>query len=172
MLLARKCARAKWAPKAYHSSSEIPSDAVADLKSSENTLSFWTIADASDEELKKTALALAAAGDRIDSLDVVWVAERDLLSGGLTIERTDGATPVVSLRSRHVDICHLDLNRHTTVVRLVAAAIKNENIKRLSKKEVVAILVAAVRDGDLDPQQLKQSIKDELAKALEKAEGP
>ena len=69
MFLARKITRAKWNPKNGLSAGEIPADAVTvDLRTRENSLSFWRCGLGEKEQVEEAALAIAAAGDRVDSL--------------------------------------------------------------------------------------------------------
>ena len=72
---ARKITRAKWMRHPELSAGEIAADAVtADLRTSGNALSFWRCGSAAEVEVERVALAMAAAGDRIDRLDLVWIA--------------------------------------------------------------------------------------------------
>ena len=72
MFLARKITRAKWV-SADLDSGEIPADAVtADLRTKNNTLSFWQCGDGTEEGLNEAVLALAAAGQRVENIDIVW----------------------------------------------------------------------------------------------------
>lgn len=78
MFLARKITRAKWVD-AHLNSGEIPADAVTvDLRTRNNTLSFWQCGDATEEELDEAVLALAAAAQRVESIDIVWLSYDEL----------------------------------------------------------------------------------------------
>jgi hypothetical protein len=76
------------------SEGEIPSDAVtADLRTTDNALSFWRC-DAPDRaQIEDAALAMAAAGNRIDRMDVVWIAVENLRADGQTWKETEGQPP-------------------------------------------------------------------------------
>ena len=69
------------------SAEEIAADAVTvDLRTSGNTLSFWRCGNAAAAEVERVALVMAAAGDRIDRLDLVWIAEENLAADGQAYE--------------------------------------------------------------------------------------
>ena len=146
MFLARKITRAKWLQRPELAQGEIAADAVtADLRTNGNALSFWRCDTGAEDQVEPVALAMAASGDRIDKLDVVWIAERHFAADGQTWEDTDGRTPVAELRKRHVDLQRLDYVRLGNVARHVAAAIESERYLRLSRRRVKMLLVAAVR---------------------------
>lgn len=169
MFLARKITRPKWEQQATVEPGEIAADAVTvDLRTTGNTLSFWTCESVEDARLKEVVLALAANGDRIDKFDIAWLAEETIRAAGIKLTVTDGATPVVRLVKRHMDIERIDLVRLGKVATLIHAAISEGSHKRLTKAEVQQVLVAAVQAGDLRIEDLKEGLRGELNKALEK----
>ena len=112
MFLARKIARAKWAAKDGLSESEIPADAVtADLKTQQNSLSFWRCPSDEKHDIEEAVLAIAAAGDRVDRLDIVWIADEELQADGQSLKDTAGRTPVTDMVAMHVDVSRLDYVR-------------------------------------------------------------
>jgi hypothetical protein len=109
-VLARKIARAKWEQKPELSAGEIAADAVtADLRTTDNTLSFWRCRTIAPDDVKRAVLAVAATADRLDRLDVVYLEENAVSNAGLTMRDTLGDTPVASLRGLHVDVARLIL---------------------------------------------------------------
>ncbi len=165
--LARKITRAKWEFRDELGVDEIPADAVtADLRTTDNTLSFWKIEKPSDEEIRLTALALATGADRIDRLDLAWVEEDGFRGDGLSLNPNDGRTPVVSLRKSHVDVIKLDLNRLCKIAASVSQAIYRGQHQRFTKKELIKIIVEAVVNGLLSPSDLAPNVKEEIEKEL------
>lgn len=80
MFLARKISLAKWSKKSELEVGEIPADAVtADLRTQDNAL-FWRCGDGERVEIEEAALAIAAAWERVDKIDVVWLAADELRS--------------------------------------------------------------------------------------------
>jgi len=142
VFLARKFARAKWDHKADLSDGEISADAVtSDLRTKDDTLSFWKCGGATKPEIEEAALALAAAGDRIDKIDLVWLTEEELREDGQMLECTPGRTPVSDLARQHVDVSRLDYVRLGKVAEQIVSAIASGNY-------VVCYLICRQRKGD------------------------
>ena len=166
MLLARKISLAKWSKKQEQgelAEDEIPADAVtADLRTQDNKLSFWRCGDEKATEVNEAALALAAAGTRVDKIDVVWLAADELRSDGQTLQDTKGRTPVLELAELHVDVCRLDYMRLGKVAQRVVTALKKERYLRLRKARVRNLLAEAVEQGRIDPKDLQKRVREEL----------
>lgn len=163
----RTIARAKWERGADLREGEIAADAVTgDLRTTQNGISFWRRPAADVVELESAALAMAAARDRLDRLDVVYLDEDEISASGLGIRATPGNTPVPSLRSSHVDVDRLDLVRLGTIARMIATAHRTDATLKLSRLEVLAILVRAVRDGHLSTEVLRGDLKTKVEAAL------
>lgn len=163
MFLARKISRAKWDTQGNADRGlavgDISADSVTgDLRTRENTLSFWRCDTDTDAAVDEAALAIAAAGERLDRLDIVWLAHDELQEDGHTLRDTEGRTPVADLTHRHVDVCRLDYVRLGTVARRVAAAIEARRCRRLTKVRVKRLMVTAV--------QQRRIVLDELADRL------
>lgn len=167
MFLARKISRAKWEAKRDLSEEEISADAVtADLRTQSNTLSFWRCG--SETEVEDAALAIAAASDHVDKIDIVWVDEDELKTDGQTLEDTPGRTHVTELIDRHVDICRLDYVRLGKVAHRVMTAIKKKQcVRRLTKRRVTEILVAAIEQGRVNLDDLEKRVQEEVLKSLQ-----
>lgn len=168
MFLARKISRAKWEPGDDLNEGELPADAVTvDLRTQDNALSFWRCENASKDHVERAALAIAAAAERIDKLDVVWVAEGDLQTDELHIEQTDGRTPIADMVANHIDVQRLDYTRLGKVASRVARALAEQNHRRLTKKSVRRLLVAAVQANALSLDGLDEKLRQEVSLALE-----
>jgi len=167
VFLARKISRAKWSRTAELSTGEIPADAVTiDLRTSENALSFWWCDTENRAEVEDAALAIAAAGDRIDKLEVVWIAEEALRGDGQSLRNTDGRTPISRLRQHHVDVHKLDYRRLGKVAHHIFHAIENNRRLLLTKKGVTDLLMSAVKQKDVQLEDLRGGVQEEIRKAL------
>ncbi len=167
MFLARKITRAKWMSTAELSEGEIPSDAVtADLRTTDNALSFWRCDVPDRAQIEDAALAMAAAGNRIDRMDVVWIADENLRADGQTWKETEGQTPVSALRPRHVDVLRLDYVRLGNVAQQIFVALDSDRYLRLTKRQVTNLLVGAVKRGDVDLADLAGSLQKDVSKSL------
>jgi len=167
VFLIRKITRAKWGDR--HNAQrglaegEISADAVtADLRTREDTLSFWQCPTEAHSDIESTALAIAAAGQELDKMDIVWLPDIELLTDGQTLQDTDGRTPVADLVKRHMDICHLDYVRLGKVAERILAAIENKRCCRLKKARVKELLVAAIQQGRIDPDQLQERLRSDI----------
>ena len=167
MFLARKITRAKWSFNTGLATGEIPADAVtADLRTSGNALSFWRCGTEADRQVEEAALAIAAAGNRVDKLDVVWVSDEDLKADGQRLRDTKGDTRIPELVERHVDIQNLDYVRLGRVANRIVAAIDGNQYRRLTKKQVVNLLANAVSEERVDLDALNEKVQSEIRKSL------
>lgn len=168
MFLARKISRAKWNPKHGLGGGELPADAVTgDLRTTENALSFWRCGDGTDGEVLEAVLAIVSGGDRIDKLDMVWVAEADLQTDGQTWKDTDGRTPVVSLVKQHLDVHRLDYVRLGRIAERVVGAIAGGRYRRLTKKRVTKLVADAVEQERVALSDLQEKVRADVRKVLD-----
>lgn len=168
MFLARKITRAKWTPQAGLTPGEVPADAVtADLRTTENALSFWRCGKGGEGEVEEAALAIAAGGERLDKLDVVWLFDEEPRAGGQIWKDTDGCTPVTALVKQHVDVHRLDYVRLGRVADRVVAAIGSGRYRRLTKNRVRKLLARAVEEGRVPLVGFEEKVQAEVRKALE-----
>jgi|GEM_PF-960105 len=164
----RKISRAKWETEGRFASGQIPADAVtADLRTRNNSMSLWHIDKPSnDNELCDIALAFVAAADRIETMDLAWVDKEFFESNRIIIESSDGRTPVVSLRQYHADAINVDLTRLSAVATGIAAAIKINQYKRFTKRELKKIIVDAIDKELISIDVLNQKVKEEIRKQI------
>ena len=163
----RMIARAKWEQDSDLEEGEIAADAVTgDLRTTQNGILFWRRPDAEVVELESAALAMAAARDRLERLDIVYLDEEEIQARGLRTRATPGNTPVASLRSSHRNVDQLDLVRLGTIAAMIATAHLTNAALKLSRLEVLAILVRAVRDGRLSTEALRGDLKTKVEAAL------
>jgi len=156
----RMIAGAKWEQSADLREGEIAADAVTgDLRTTQNSLSFWRCRAVDGGELRNAALAMAAARDRLDRLDLVYLDEDWIRESGLEFRATPGNTPVSSLRSSHVDVDQLDLTRLGAIAGMIATAHRTNAELKMSRLEVLAIIVKAVRDGLVSIDALRGDLR-------------
>ena len=166
--LVRKITRAKWEPGEDLARDEIPADAVtADLRTNGNVLSFWQLdMPSKDSEICRIALALATAAERVDRMDLTWIDKNRLSGQGITLKPSPGRTPVESLRGNHVDVTKLDLDRLCRIAGWIADALARQQHKRFTKRELVFLIVEAVREGIVSLDDLAPKVKEEIGKKL------
>jgi hypothetical protein len=172
--LARKITRPKWESREGFAAGEIPADAVtADLRTTGNTLSFWTCEPPPDDGIRAVVLALATGADRLDRMDLVWVEEEAFRAKGIALNPSEGRTPVASLRGQHVDLIRLDVGRLATVATLVAGALTRYQQRRFTRREVIEIVVEAIHHDLLSVSALDPRMREEIENAVAaKPSGP
>lgn len=167
-MLARKISRAKWERSNQLAENEIRADAVTRcLTTSDDTLSWWRCND-DEESVAQVALAVASAPGKstFDKIDLVVLPKAIFDDAGVASESTDGETPVKDLRSRHVDLIRLDLERLAKVARILGSRIRSrDRVVRFTKAELVTLVNTAIRDERLDPDDLSEGLREQLAKS-------
>ena len=164
MFLTRKITRAKWEAKQGLAADEIPSDAITiDLRTQGNALSFWQCPTDAVSDVEEAALAIAAAGERVDRLDVVWLDDQELQDDGQTLRNSQGRTPVKRLADLHVEVFRLDYVRLGSVAHRIVAAIEANRYRRLTRRHVKKLIAAAVEQGRIDLDALQDKVRAEVA---------
>ena len=167
MFIARKITLAKWNPNEELALGEISADAVtADLRTRDNKLSFWRCGNGTQTEIGEVVLAMAATGDRVDRIELVWISEDELRADGQLWKDTEGRTPVEQLARQHLDVYRLDYVRLGKIAHRVADAIMEGRYERLKKERVLDILVAAVRQRRLELNDFKDKVRAEVNTSL------
>lgn len=166
MFFARKISLAKWGNRPTLAPGEISADAVtADLRTTDDALSFWRCRGGTQEDVEEAALAIAAGSDRVDKLDLVWIPSQELDADGQSWTETRGKTPVRRLRSLHVDVLSLDYERLGKVASCIVLAIEHGHFKRIPRQRIVEILREAVQHGHVELNDLKEGVRKTLKKA-------
>lgn len=169
MYLARKVTISKWKAREDLAEGEISADAItADLRTKDNALSLWQCEFPSKEKSEDAILALAAAGDHLDKMDLVWLTSDALHADSQQYVRTDGETLVADLAERHFDVKRLDYVRLGKVANCVMGAIAEGKCCRFSKSSVKSLLLSAVRQNRIQLSSLKKGVKEELEATLER----
>ena len=129
----------------------------------ERKLSFlWKCGGATESEIEDAALAIAAAGQRIDKIDIVWLDYDILLNDGLEFRDTQGRTAVTDLAQLHVDLCKLDYIRLGRVAHRVRLAIGDQECGRINRPRVKQLLKVALDQGRIDEDQLSEHLQKEI----------
>ena len=164
--LVRKISRGKW-PEKCCKIEELKSDAIADLRSTKNTLSFWLIETL--EELDNAILAISTGEKKSDiETTVVICLEETVLKSKFDIECSEGDTSIENLKSTHRDLANLTYKSLGDLATLILESLENEAIcKRYSKSEVAKVLVAAYKDKRLD-KTCNKDLLEQVLKRLEK----
>lgn len=162
--LVHKISRVKW--DATIGPNKISADAVTvDLRTNNNELSLWKIASLERAELEKVATALAASRQRqrVDPIDVAWIALKELRRRKIRLHDTPGNTAAVAYRNLHVDAKELDLASLSKIARVFARSIReSEQFKRFTRAEVKLLLQSSIASGAIDRNLLDPKLRAEL----------
>lgn len=163
-LLGKQISRSKW-DKSNLKEPAIPADAVVDLRTQQNTLSFWRCGTTAEPKKENIVLAMAlASGDRKlgGSVDFVFIPETAFHSNGILTSDTPGNTLVKSLVAEHVDAVELSLEGIGIVARVIDDAISNNHSIRYSRGEIANIIIKACAKGEFEssiiPEEMQKQI--------------
>lgn len=163
-LLVRKIDRAKWVQNDIVSGAAVSADAITNcLRTTGNKLSTWRVTDAS--AIEEAVLAMSSQFDHLDALDVVAVEESALAAAGLNILATPGRTAIGSFADRHRDIAGLTYTSLGALATFIVGEFQADRVHRFTKGQLRRLLVDAISDGVLRADDLKPSVKSEVARS-------
>jgi hypothetical protein len=163
-MFARKINRSKWNPRPYLKPDAIRADAVTGcLKTKGDRLSMWQCND-NLEDIDQIFLALATGPliTGFDAMDIVVVPENELEDAGFTAEATQGDTAVQDLRSRHVNLVCLDLDKLGTFAKLLASRLKDSQFKRATEAQIKRLVREAAGKGRVQQGNLSEQLRQKL----------
>ena len=73
---------------------------------------------------------------------------------------------MASLRGQHIDLIQLDLGRLAKVATLLAQALARHQQRRFTRKEVIEIVVEAIRHDLLSVSELDAKVREEIENAV------
>jgi hypothetical protein len=165
MFLVKTIVRSRWDHGPVTAPGEMPADAITDLKTTGNTLSFWTSEQADESALLDAVIGVAAGRDAIAKIEVWFVRRTELEAEGFSTKASPGKTPVVHLRERHVDVVDIDVDCLTKLMMRIDQTLE-ERHKAFSKKQVERALCAAVRAGQVALKDLNEKLRPLVEAAL------
>ncbi len=159
-ILIRRINRAKWEQIINEDDNiDVSADAITNcLKTSNNDLSVWKIANITELDNAILALITGSMQTRLSTLHYVMIDEDALLKSGLTINNTDGDTAVVDLKKTHNDISNLTYIKLGIVKNLILDSIKIEKSSFFTKSQLKNLMKNAISEGRLQ----KSNLNDEL----------
>lgn len=161
--LVRKFNRAKWCEDGFELGAPVSADAVTScLRTQGNTLSFWLIDDLKDTD--QAALAIAAGGTQLDTMDVIWLPEGCFEEAGLEVAVTEGGSRCNDLNSTHRDVVNLDVHKLAIVSQIVARYVLEDWCDRYIKSDIASLIAEAVRVGRI----AEKSLPDKIVKEVDK----
>lgn len=111
---------------------------------------------------KRWSWPFATAKDRLDKVDLVWVADVQLETLNLEWEFSEGRTAVDGLKDLHCTLKGLDPPHLVSFARVVKAAIDAGRWHRYRKSQVREIVVKALNSGRFSLQDVDERLAGEL----------
>lgn len=165
-LFLRKIRRSRWhrgdlVP--WLAEEELQADALLDLKTEDSRLSVWVVED-DRSNLRKILAAMAAGSDNLSNLDYA-LFDSGLVEGiAATTSLAPGNTPDRQANEEwHRDIVELTVAKIQKLARIIGFSAKKE---RAGCKEVAEAIAEAVKEGRINLESLKESIKKKVSKVL------
>jgi len=154
----RKISRSKWE---VDGNGAVNADAITNcMKTNGNTLSFWRVD--SETEISSAILALAAANDNLDKMDVVVIPEAVFQGLAITIAATPGNTACEKFAHTHRDLANLTIKELALVADVLADKIRSGGTTRYTLGKLRALLLGAIEEKQLDFNLLSDGIKKKL----------
>lgn len=162
--LVRKISRGKW-PEEICTIDNIQGDAIADLKTSGNTLSLWMINSTEELDLAVLALATASEKERIETINIVYIDEKILIENSFVIDdKVSGDTAMTKLENTHRDLCKITYGSLGILSKIIIEEIKNEHVKIYTRSTLQKLLNVAYKEGRIDKTKCKDKLLSEIKK--------
>lgn len=154
--LVRKITMSKWS--ITDDPAPVNADAITQcLKTTSNTLSFWKIESPAD--VAQGVLAIAAANDRLDTIDIVIIDENHFLERGIEIRATPGNTVCPDLVDTHRDLAQLNIVHLGFVSDAIADQIRQGKTERYTLTKLRELIQKALDSGQLKYELLSEGIQ-------------
>lgn len=153
--LLRKIRKAKWYKHQgvpWLDENELQADALEDIATKGNELSVWYIED-DESNLEEVVTALAASGDVVANLDYALFDLELITMLNIKIHQSPGITPDDTVNALwHRDLIELSASK---IMGLADIILTQAQIRRVSKKKLLAMIVQAVSTGRIDRLKLR-----------------
>lgn len=155
--LLRKITKPKWLKEMWLATGKAPANALGDLRSEENKISFWHIED-NKSNLTKVVAALASGRDFPTIFDYALIDQTLLTTIGIKIDHTVG-------NSFHKEADkywhHNTIELSAENVAKIADIIMEHGTKeRIGKNEVTSLVRQEITAGAIDVNPLKDRLKE------------
>lgn len=156
-LMVRMVNKAKWDV----SYDPVNADAITlCLKTRNNTLSFWVVE--SEAQVDEGVLAIAAANQNLDAIDIVVVDSDDFTSRDIKIIESDGHTACTDLVSNHRDLAELNVRHLESVSEVIGRKIRDNKVVRYNMSKLRKLIEDAIEAKRIDCNKLHEGIKKKL----------
>lgn len=162
--LVRKITRSKW-PEEIIPVEEMPADVItSDLRTSQNTLSFWRIEKIEDLEIAALALAASSKSTSIEKIAIVYIPEEEILAASIAVENSLGDTVVPDLAALHRDLSSLTLGSLKKVSELINRNMHQSHYKCYTRKAVQVLIGKAYQEKRVCEEKCDTKLYQEISK--------
>lgn len=165
--LVRAINRENWPePDELDEINDLQSDALNDLKTTENTISVWLANDVDD--INNALIAYLGSLDKKvkDPVDVVFIDEKDLAEAGLDIRKEPNFTNIKGFNEKHRDITNLDYKSIGILANVIIKSFEKENSKIYSDVEIRELFINSIRDQLISSNDIDKSRYGSLKKYI------
>lgn len=158
--LLRKIKKSRWYQPSlpWLANNEIPADPLADLQTTDNSLSVWMIED-DKANLQQVLAAIAANRDHLANVDYAIIKD-ELVPQLIKREQTRGKTVDDSANdSFHLEFKEVSASK---LLDLAKAIFDHGEKKRILSKDVGKLIKKAVQEGKIAEAKLTDSIKKKI----------
>ena len=156
--LLRKIRKSRWyseKPLEWLEAGELQADALSDLATSNNELSFWRVSD-NREDIEIVIAALASNCDHVSNVDYLLISETEIAKLNILFQDSPGNSPHPMANERHhCDAKQLNADR---LHKLGLAILQNGTRERLSSRKIRPLLLSAMETGNLNINRMKNSL--------------
>lgn len=162
----RKISLSKWPKPPSFEEFDIHSlraDAIADIRTIDDSLSLWSIPSESSADINEAVLALATSINQssFDKIDVVVFSDEDILANGFQLEIAEGDTAVTDLKCTHRNIVGLTYDSLTNVIKMISKkTIAGHQIRR-NKRAIETLIkdnLGRINISEFSNESIKEKI--------------
>jgi hypothetical protein len=160
-LFIRKINKAQWLQTDIVQGEDVSADAITNcMKTKGNTLSAWEVESKTD--IDKAVLAMVAAGDHLETIDVVPMTPEYLTEKEVDFKKISGLTPVEGLIKNHINLEQLSYKKLGIIAYHIVDKIREREVKRYTEGKCKEILRKAISEGKLKIEDIKDDIRKKL----------
>jgi hypothetical protein len=134
-------------------------DALGDLRTQNNELSVWLVAD-DKNNLAEVVAALSLSADQVSIVEYALISLDVLSDKGFDIVENIGVTPFTTANHWHRDLVKLSAGKVFELVELVKMAEK----ERCRNKDALRYITHAINSGTVDVSKISNKLQASLAK--------
>jgi hypothetical protein len=141
--------------QAHLDAGDVPADPLADLRTTENKLSVFQVAE-DDSNIERIARALACGRQKLDDVGYVLFDASVLAKASIELDPIEGKTDDSVINQCHADLINLTGNKLVALARLML--LEGESNTILKKR-----IVQLVEEG-LSSKELPEKVREKLPK--------